>query len=67
MMRPENENSYSDVDWFNRNQLFVRDACPSNWLNLGEELRDAAEELWRASSEGAFRRNRTRGDGTREW
>ena len=31
-------------------QLFVRDASPSNWLNLSEELRDAAEELWKASS-----------------
>jgi hypothetical protein len=41
----------SDLDTFNRLQIFVRDACPSNWLELGEELRDAAEQLWKASSD----------------
>lgn len=50
-MLPEDLKSASDIQSFNRDQLFVRDACPSNWLDLGEELRDAAEELWKASSE----------------
>src|ERR1700741_279929 len=50
MMRPRKLKCDSNVDSFNRAQLFVRDASPSNWLNLSEELRDAAEELWKASS-----------------
>lgn len=42
----------SEIEDFNRRQVFVRDACPSNWLELGEELRDAAEEVWKARSQG---------------
>lgn len=45
-------NAENVVDSFNRLQIFIRDACPSNWLTLGEELRDAAEKLWENSSEG---------------
>jgi hypothetical protein len=40
----------SEVKSFNRRQLFVRDASPSSWLELGTELRDAAEELRKAGS-----------------
>jgi hypothetical protein len=43
----------SEVEDFNRRQVFVRDACPSSWLELGEELRDAAEEVWKSAFAGA--------------
>jgi hypothetical protein len=36
----------------NKLQEFVRDGSPSSWLEYGEELRDAAEILWRAEEEG---------------
>ena len=42
----------SEIEEFNRRQVFVRDACPSNWLELAEELRDAAEEVWKGRSQG---------------
>jgi hypothetical protein len=41
-----------EVASFNRRQLFIRDACPSSWSELGTELRTAAERLWEASSAG---------------
>jgi hypothetical protein len=40
-----------EIEHFNRKQLFIRDASPANWLELGQELRDAAEELSRANSD----------------
>jgi len=35
-----------DVLSENQRKEFVRDGCPSSWLEYGEELRDAAEILW---------------------
>lgn len=38
----------SDEDFHkhNRKQIFVREASPSNWIDLSDELRLAAEALW---------------------
>lgn len=36
----------SNVAHFNQLQEFVRDACPSAWLEYGEELTDSAELIW---------------------
>jgi len=33
-------------------QEFVRDALPSSWLEYAEELRDAAELIWKEADEG---------------
>ncbi len=45
-MHPEDDHITTDLTEFNNLQEFVRDACPSSWLEYAEELRDAAELLW---------------------
>ena len=49
-MKWNNLKDLADLEAANRREVFVRDASPSSWLDLGEELRDAAEELWNASA-----------------
>jgi hypothetical protein len=44
--------SPSEVSEFNKLQEFVRDACPSSWLECAEELRDAAELIWERQEDG---------------
>ena len=36
----------TEIHVFNRLQEFVRDSCPSAWLEYAEELRDSAELIW---------------------
>ena len=51
-MEPGTEPSPRDVADFNQTQEFIRDACPSSWLEHAEELRDAAELIWKRHDDG---------------
>ena len=55
---PDSDIWQSTVSDLNKLQAFVRDACPSSWLECGEELHDAAELIW-ANADHGFRRGVT--------
>lgn len=40
---------------FNRKQLFVRDAMPAEWMEHADELKEAAEMLWKNAAKSSHR------------
>src|SRR5271163_2369331 len=49
---PDDGPSLLNLSESNKLQEFVRDACPSSWLEYAEELRDAAELIWDHQDDG---------------